>query len=41
MQDAKTRDGDHEPFTCRDPDGYGLEIYFEDGLRGRAGDVGD
>jgi catechol 2,3-dioxygenase-like lactoylglutathione lyase family enzyme len=26
-------------FSCRDPDGYSLEIYHEPGPRGRAGDV--
>ncbi|MBW2524872.1 MAG: VOC family protein [Deltaproteobacteria bacterium] len=26
-------------FSCRDPDGYALEIYYEPGPRGRAGDV--
>lgn len=33
--------GDYYTFTCRDPDGYGVEIYFEEGPRGRAGDIGD
>lgn len=31
--------GDYYTFTCRDPDGYGVEIYYEVGDRGRAGDV--
>jgi catechol 2,3-dioxygenase-like lactoylglutathione lyase family enzyme len=31
--------GDYYTFSCRDPDGYALEIYFEQGQRGRAGDV--
>lgn len=33
--------GDYFTFTCRDPDGYGLEVYFEEGTRGRAGAVAD
>ncbi|RLB62705.1 MAG: hypothetical protein DRI90_08490 [Deltaproteobacteria bacterium] len=31
--------GDYYTFTCRDPDGYTVEIYYEGPLRGRAGDV--
>ena len=31
---------DYLTFTCRDPDGYGIEIYYESGARGRAGDIG-
>jgi catechol 2,3-dioxygenase-like lactoylglutathione lyase family enzyme len=27
--------GDYYTFTCRDPDGYGVEIYCEPGPRGR------
>ena len=30
--------GEYYTFTCRDPDGYGIEIYFEEGTpRGRTG----
>lgn len=29
--------GSYYTFTCRDPDGYGLEIYYEDEPRGRTG----
>jgi len=29
--------GDYYTFTCRDPDGYGIEIYFETEPRGRVG----
>ena len=31
--------GGYYTFSCRDPDGYDLEIYFEEAPRGRAGDV--
>ena len=31
--------GDYYTFSCRDPDGYAVEIYFEEAPRGRAGDV--
>ena len=31
--------GGYYTFSTLDPDGYAIEIYFEDGLRGRAGDV--
>ena len=31
--------GDYYTFSLRDPDGYSIEIYFEPGKRGRAGDV--
>jgi catechol 2,3-dioxygenase-like lactoylglutathione lyase family enzyme len=31
--------GDYYTFSCRDPDGYAVEIYFERAPRGRAGDV--
>jgi len=31
--------GDYYTFTCRDPDGYAVEVYYEGPLRGRAGDV--
>ena len=31
--------GGYYTFSCRDPDGYAIEIYFEEGQRGRAGDV--
>jgi catechol 2,3-dioxygenase-like lactoylglutathione lyase family enzyme len=31
--------GDYYTFSCRDPDGYSIEIYFEAAPRGRAGDV--
>jgi catechol 2,3-dioxygenase-like lactoylglutathione lyase family enzyme len=31
--------GDYYTFSCRDPDGYAVEIYFEQGQRGRAGDI--
>ena len=33
--------GDYYTFSCRDPDGYALEIYWEPMPRGRAGDVTD
>jgi catechol 2,3-dioxygenase-like lactoylglutathione lyase family enzyme len=33
--------GDYYTFSCRDPDGYAIEIYFEEQPRGRAGDVGE
>lgn len=29
--------GDYYTFTCRDPDGYGIEVYYEEEPRGRAG----
>ncbi len=29
--------GGYYTFTCRDPDGYGIEIYYETAPRGRAG----
>lgn len=29
--------GGYYTFTCRDPDGYGIEVYHEPGPRGRAG----
>lgn len=29
--------GDYYTFTCRDPDGYGIEVYYERNPRGRAG----
>ena len=29
--------GAYYTFTCRDPDGHGVEIYFEEEPRGRAG----
>lgn len=36
--EGETRDyGGYYTLTCRDPDGYGIEIYFEPGLRGRVG----
>ncbi len=31
--------GDYYTFSCRDPDGYAVEVYCEKGERGRAGDV--
>jgi catechol-2,3-dioxygenase len=32
--------GDYYTFSCRDPDGYAVEIYYEPAdARGRAGDV--
>ena len=31
--------GDYYTFSCRDPDGYTIEIYFESSPRGRSGDV--
>jgi catechol-2,3-dioxygenase len=31
--------GDYYTFSCRDPDGYAVEIYFEEAPRGRAGDI--
>ena len=31
--------GRYYTFSCRDPDGYALEIYHEPGPRGRAGEV--
>jgi catechol 2,3-dioxygenase-like lactoylglutathione lyase family enzyme len=31
--------GDYYTFSCRDPDGYAIEIYFEQMPRGRAGDI--
>ena len=31
--------GDYYTFSCRDPDGYAVEIYFEESPRGRAGDI--
>ena len=31
--------GDYYTFSCRDPDGYSIEIYYEAFPRGRAGDV--
>ena len=31
--------GSYYTFSCRDPDGYAVEIYFEEHPRGRAGDV--
>jgi catechol 2,3-dioxygenase-like lactoylglutathione lyase family enzyme len=32
--------GDYYTFSCRDPDGYAVEIYFEEAdARGRTGDV--
>lgn len=31
--------GGYYTFSCRDPDGYALEIYYEEAPRGRAGDV--
>ncbi len=32
--------GDYYTFSCRDPDGYAVEIYFEAAeARGRAGDI--
>ncbi len=29
--------GDYYTFSCRDPDGYGIEIYYEQEPRGRTG----
>ena len=29
--------GDYYTFTCRDPDGYGIEVYFEEPEGGRVG----
>jgi catechol-2,3-dioxygenase len=42
--DATITDGPHDygnyyTFSCRDPDGYAIEIYFEQAPRGRTGDV--
>lgn len=31
--------GDYYTFSLRDPDGYAIEVYFESGVRGRAGDI--
>lgn len=31
--------GDYYTFSIRDPDGYAVEIYFEEAPRGRAGDI--
>ena len=31
--------GSYYTFSCRDPDGYAVEIYWEESPRGRAGDV--
>ncbi len=31
--------GNYYTLSCRDPDGYAIEIYFEEAPRGRAGDV--
>ena len=31
--------GSYYTFSCRDPDGYAVEIYFEENPRGRAGDI--
>lgn len=31
--------GDYYTFSLRDPDGYAIEVYFEEGVRGRAGDI--
>ena len=31
--------GNYYTFSCRDPDGYAIEIYFEAEPRGKAGDV--
>jgi catechol 2,3-dioxygenase-like lactoylglutathione lyase family enzyme len=31
--------GGYYTFSCRDPDGYAIEVYYEPGPRGRAGDV--
>jgi catechol 2,3-dioxygenase-like lactoylglutathione lyase family enzyme len=31
--------GDYYTFSCRDPDGYAIEIYYEQMPRGRAGDI--
>ncbi len=31
--------GDYYTFSFRDPDGYAVEIYYEEAPRGRAGDV--
>ena len=33
--------GEYYTFTVRDPDGYGVEIYYEAGPRGRVGAVGE
>ena len=36
--DGPTRDhGAYYTFTCRDPDGYGIEVYWEEMPRGRSG----
>jgi len=31
--------GSYYTFSCRDPDGYAVEIYWEENPRGRSGDV--
>jgi len=31
--------GSYYTFTCRDPDGYGIEMYFEEGPRGATGAI--